>query len=504
MSYSMSEQYDIAVIGSGLGGLSCGVILAKEGLRVCIVEQHSVVGGCLQSFSRNGALFDTGIHYIGSMGEGQIMRQFLRYYGVDNQITTLPVNVDAYETICIGNEQYQLPVGEDRFIEAMSRRFPAEAEGIRVLVSKIMEVKNSISLSLLREGRISDVGAQQYMSVAAYDVICEHIHNATLRDIFGSCSLLFGGEKESATFYQYAMVMGSNIEGAYRILGGTQSLANAMAQQIESLGGKVLTGEKVTQIVTNGSSEVDHINTLSGKQIRAKHYISAMHPSQTFELIDATPALKRPFISRMQQLRNTYGMFSVYATLRKGIIPFQNTFYLIHDNQSPWFSSEAMAGKAGSASLMLSFRPSSDGKWTDAVSIITPVAYADVEKWADTKVGYRGSDYEAWKRQVSQLMIERAESVCSGLTSAISDVYASSPLTFRDYTLTPQGSAYGVMKNCRNPLPTIIPTQTKLRNLHLTGQSIYVPGAIGVTMTAAMTCADIVGEEYLAKKIAQV
>lgn len=499
----MPEQYDIAIIGSGLGGLSCGVILAKEELNVCIVEQHSVVGGCLQSFSRGGALFDTGIHYIGSMGNGQIMRQFLRYYGVDDKIKTMPVSPDAYETICIGTEQYKLPICADAFVEAMSSRFPAESEGIRALVSEIMEVKNSISLQLLTQGKISDVAAQRYMSVSAYDTICEHIHNATLRDIFGSSSLLFGGEKETATFYQYAMVMGSNIEGAYRILGGTQTLANAMARQIEKHGGKVLTGEKATQIITNGQNSIDHVRTSENRQIRAKYYISAVHPNQTFTMLDSVAMLKRPFVARMQQLRNTYGMFSVYATLRKEAIPFQNTFYLIHNHQSPWFSSDIMAGKAGEASLMFSLRPSDNGEWADTASIITPISFADVEKWNDTHVGHRGADYETWKGYVAQLMIKRAESVCPNLSSAVTGVYTSSPLTFRDYTLTPQGSAYGVMKNCQNPLSTIIPTQTKLRNLLLTGQSIYVPGAIGVTMTAALTCANILGEEYLAKKIAQ-
>ena len=100
-------------------------------------------------------------------------------------------------------------------------------------------------------------------------------------------------------------------------------------------------------------------------------------------------------------------------------------------------------------------------------------------------------------------MISRAQKVCSGLSDAITHIYTASPLTFRDYTFTPQGSAYGLVKNYQNPLPTTIPTQTKLRNLLLTGQNVFVPGAIGVTMTAAMTCANIIGEEYLAKKIAE-
>ncbi|MCK5337786.1 MAG: NAD(P)-binding protein, partial [Bacteroidales bacterium] len=54
-------KYDIVIIGSGLGGLECGLILSKEGLNVCVLEQNSKVGGNLQSFTRDGCIFDTGM-----------------------------------------------------------------------------------------------------------------------------------------------------------------------------------------------------------------------------------------------------------------------------------------------------------------------------------------------------------------------------------------------------------------------------------------------------------
>lgn len=66
----MSNKYNVVIIGSGLGGLVCGYILSKNGLRVAIVEKNSLPGGCLQTFVRKGVKFETGMHYIGSMDEG--------------------------------------------------------------------------------------------------------------------------------------------------------------------------------------------------------------------------------------------------------------------------------------------------------------------------------------------------------------------------------------------------------------------------------------------------
>ena len=68
----MSKQ-QVIIIGSGMGGLSCGVILAKNGYDVTVLEQGHQIGGCLQCFTRRGARFETGMHFIGSAAEGQTL-----------------------------------------------------------------------------------------------------------------------------------------------------------------------------------------------------------------------------------------------------------------------------------------------------------------------------------------------------------------------------------------------------------------------------------------------
>ena len=53
-------EYDAIVIGAGCGGISCGSILAKNGLKTLILEQNNVVGGCCSTFEDEGFHFDTG------------------------------------------------------------------------------------------------------------------------------------------------------------------------------------------------------------------------------------------------------------------------------------------------------------------------------------------------------------------------------------------------------------------------------------------------------------
>ena len=71
-----TTTYDTIIIGTGLGGLVCGYMLAKSGRKVLLLEKNSQIGGCLQTFRRFGVKYDTGMHYIGALDEGQIMYQF--------------------------------------------------------------------------------------------------------------------------------------------------------------------------------------------------------------------------------------------------------------------------------------------------------------------------------------------------------------------------------------------------------------------------------------------
>ena len=76
----------VLIIGGGLGGLFCGAILAKEGLKVTVLEKNAAIGGGLQSFTRFGEVFDTGMHVVGGLQEGGNIRRLLGYLGIWNEV----------------------------------------------------------------------------------------------------------------------------------------------------------------------------------------------------------------------------------------------------------------------------------------------------------------------------------------------------------------------------------------------------------------------------------
>lgn len=119
------------VIGSGLGGLSTGVILAKNGYEVTILEQAHQIGGCLQCFEREGVKYETGMHFIGSMDEGQVLSNYLNYLEIKDKIKLSRLNPEAYDVISLDGERFAIPNGREAFIEKLSARFPSQRENLK-------------------------------------------------------------------------------------------------------------------------------------------------------------------------------------------------------------------------------------------------------------------------------------------------------------------------------------------------------------------------------------
>ena len=139
------SKYDIIIIGSGLGGLECGAILSKEGYHVCVLEKNELFGGCFQTYQRGGHRMDTGIHYIGSLDEGQIMNQYFRYFGIMDKLSIKRMDEEVFDRIYYKDAIYDYAMGHERFMETLCHSFPHERENLKRYVAAIRSVGDLIS-----------------------------------------------------------------------------------------------------------------------------------------------------------------------------------------------------------------------------------------------------------------------------------------------------------------------------------------------------------------------
>ena len=151
---------------------------------------------------------------------------------------------------------------------------------------------------------------------------------------------------------------------------------------------------------------------------------------------------------------------------------------------------------------MISMQASSeDSQYASVISILTPMYIDELSAWKDTTPEHRGGDYQSFKKEKAEQILRFIRGHGIDLSENIEEMYTTTPLSYRDYTGTVDGSAYGIIKDYKCPQIGFVSTRSRLGNLFLTGQNLNVHGALGVTLTAMLTCAEFVGQEYLAKKV---
>lgn len=494
-----SNRYDVIIIGSGLGGLACGVTLSKEGYHVCVLEKNALPGGCFQSFKRYGRMLDTGIHYIGSMDEGEIMRQYFTYFGIMDKLKMRRMDEEAFDMICYQDKFYPFAMGHRRFAETLACEFPKEKEALGRYVDLLETVGRSISVEQLRKGKLSS-GNMDNFYVSAWEQIKEITQDRTLQQVLSGSVLLYGGDRSVSTFYHHAIITNSYLQGAWRFVDGSMQVADAMTEVIRQNGGTVLTDTEATRLCLSGN-EIKAVEINHTEKLESQYVISSLHPFNTLNMVEKSPLIRKAALSRLQHLPNSYGLFSVYLLQKPNTTRYCNRNYFLLGDKDAWYNT-SYPEDTRINTCMVSMQPSSvSEQFTDVVCLLSPMYLSEVQTWEHTTVGKRGPQYEQFKSDKAQQLIAFAERYCPGISQNTERIVATTPLSYRDYTGTPEGSAYGIMKNYNNPLVTLIPTRTRIPNLFLTGQNLNVHGALGVTLTSMLTCAELLGSEYLARKI---
>ncbi|MDR1980860.1 MAG: NAD(P)/FAD-dependent oxidoreductase [Tannerellaceae bacterium] len=493
------NRYDVIIIGSGLGGLVCAATLSKEGYHVCVLEKNSTPGGCFQSFKRNGRLLDTGIHYIGGMDEGEVLRQYFTYFGIQEQLKLKRMDEEAFDIIRYDGEEYHYAMGYGRFVETLARRFPGEKGAIRQYVAILDGIGRTISVDQLKKGTLS-TGAFEHFSTSAWERITALTPNRRLQQVLSSPALLYGGEQATSTFYHHAMITDSYLKGAYRFVDGSMQVVDALSGAIRRHGGTIMTEAEVTRLYLSGD-RVQSVEVNGTERLEATHVISSIHPATTMQLVEKTPLIRKAYLSRLSGLPNSYGLLSVYLIQKKNTTPYRNHNLFVYARDNVWYNTLHPEDTAINCSLVTMQPSSADERYTDVICLLTPMYIAELRQWENTTVERRGDGYRQFKERKAREMISFVERYEPSINRHTEAVYTVTPLTYRDYTGTPDGSAYGIMKNYNQPLVTIIPNRTRIANLLLAGQNLNVHGALGVTLTSMLTCAELLGTDYLAKRI---
>lgn len=482
-----------------MGGLSCGVILAKNGYDVTILEQGAHIGGCLQCFTRRGARFETGMHFIGSASEGQTLDRLLKYLEIKKDIRLSPLDSNGYDVVALNGRCYRFANGRERFLQQMTSYFPHQVEELTRYFDLVEKVAGASSLHSLKHVENDPTINADYQLRSINEVIDSIISDPELAKVLVGSLPLYAAERDKTPFSTHAFIMDFYNQSAYRIIGGSDAIARSMVSTIEHYSGRVLSSSKVTRILCDDSHAIG-VEVNGSEFMPCDFVISDTHPMRTLELTDSK--LIRPaFRNRINTMPQTVGGFSVYLEFKDNSVPYQNYNFYGYNYGTPWNCEQYDADSWPKGYLYMHFCDNANQLFAKTGVVLSYMQMEDVEQWAGTKVGHRGADYEAFKRQKAELLLESVEKNFPGLRSHIKHYYTSTPLTYQDYTGTEGGSMYGVARDINLGAACRVPHRTKIPNLLQTGQNINSHGILGVVVGTIVTCSELLTSEKIYQQI---
>lgn len=490
--------YDTVIIGGGLGGLLCGNLLAREGKHVCLIEKNHKLGGSLQTFGRKGVIFNTGLNYTESLGEGQVLNRYFKYFGLLDKLKLRKLDEDGFEVIDFKDDQYRFAMGKEHFVDTLARKFPSQKDGLKKYTSRIHEICQAISMYSFSENP-SNLIDNTYLSIGAADFIKSCISDPRLQNIIAGNSMLYSGTEDKTPLYIHALINNSFIESAWRIADGSHNVVNILAANMLSHGGTILKNQGVEKIITR-DGKATAVRLANGELVEGRHFIANIHPGQIVEMTEPG-VFRKTYCNRINGLEDTMGMFTLYLVFKPDSMPYSNHNFYHFEEDNVWIASHYDVRKWPQNYLYMPTALTGAEQFAKSASVITYMDYAEVKPWENTFTGERGSDYLAFKEEKAMRLLDAVEKQFPGIKSRISAWYTSTPLTWRDYTGTRAGSAYGILKDYNRPLESMILPRTQIPNLYLTGQNTNVHGILGVTISSVVTCSELIDAGYLLNKI---
>lgn len=504
----MKKEYDILVIGSGLGGLVSALILAKEGLKVCVLEKNNQYGGNLQTFSRDTLIFDTGVHYLGGLSKGQNLNQYFSYLEIMDALEIRKMDENGYDKITFGNDETEYPhaQGHENFVLQLSKFFPDEKENLERYCEEMQYVCDHFP-------RYNVIGKDNYNEEIFHLNTKRFIETITsdkkLQSVLLGSNFLYAGDSENIPFYVHALTVNSYIQSAYKCVKGGSQISKLLIRKLREYGADLYKHSEVSEMVFNEDDTLVSVITKSGKEYSAKQFISNIEIRSAIKLI-GEERLKKSFLNRVLSWEPITSCFSVYLVLKPHTVPnFNYNIYHYSSEDLVWNAYQYKKETWPETYMLSSTLSKHYPGFAESLTAISYMDFDEVKVWENTintvaDEHERGEKYEQFKQEKEERMIDALEKKIPDLRKSIKKVYTSSPLSYRDYIGSFRGNMYGYIKSSENPLKTMVSPRTKIDNLFLTGQSVNMHGILGVTIGAFNTCAEILGKELIDERLKQL
>lgn len=491
----MKNDWDIIVIGSGMGGMVTGAALSRLGHKVLMLEQYVKLGGQTHSFSREGFSWDAGLHYLGGFGPDESEKSMLDWL-CDSPIELAPIG-SVYDTLHIGDAaplQLSRPASAQRM--DLKERFPDEAEAIDKWFNAIIDGRDAIgTVGQVRSMPSVFASAVRWWQGKKLSRYCERTTAEVVNEITSNVELArvltaqwgdFGGRPSTASFAIHAAVMNSYLEaGAYYPVGGAGSIAEHLIPTISNNGGETRAGVEVTSLIME-NGVVTGVETADGEEFFAKRIVSNIGARETVDRLLPSCHVHDDWVNEIRSIGPNichYSLFLGFAgdVEAAGMTKSNHWLYPTGEVDVVWTDVPDSAPRGMFVSFT-SFKdpthdPGPEKKYAGEMMVWSD--WSTVEKWADIPAGERGDEYHSLKKRIEQTLLKQFAKYFPRLAELIVFHDLSTPLATASITGHRMGSFYGLAVTPHRIMTDALRMKTPIDGLYLTGQDVLTPGIPG-------------------------
>lgn len=475
------RSYDAVIIGAGVGGLTCGMMLAREGLRVLIVERHFMAGGYCSTFRRKGYTFDAATHFYPLLGNSSsITGRLLQDLGV----RTKWVKMDPVDHFHFPDgSHFRVPADFDTYMAEVKARFPHETEG---LASFFRLVQTTYMLGLLEYFKdVRTPKLDPYRHLTLREMLDTHIRDPKLRLLLSADVGHWGSPPSRTSFVFDSMLRLSYFLGNYYPVGGSQVFADDLATRFCEMGGEILLSSEVRRIIVEGGRATG-VELMAGPvrnqypmRVNAGVVISNADLVLTLEKLVGPEHVPPQEAAALKSMRTSHPCFLTHIGL-EGI----STEELQENDGYHWdqWDSDRVATSAFKVFVPTLYEPrmAPPGGHIIIVQKLTAVDYPLIDDWTAHKLG------------VERYILSNLERLMPGFSRKVQVCLSASAFTSYRYTFNHRGAMLG-WEMSPDQLGDLRPgVSGQIRDLYYVGHWTRPGGGITPVIVSAMKAAKLI------------
>ncbi len=510
--------WDAIVIGSGMGGLSAASLLAQDGLRVLLLEQNRIVGGCTQSYERDGYRWNVGMHYI-----GEVQSEHTTTWQLFDAVTRGGIDWNplpaVYNRMLIGARHYEIPAGAEAYAAALKRYFPAEAEAIDRYLALVARVPRTAGPYFAQKA-LPETTAEK-----VYDDLCAPFHGYSDRSTLDVLSELTADPEliavwcanwgdyslppSKSSFAMHCMLNKHYLNGASYPIGGGLAFARAIEPIVASSGGAIVHSAEVQRILVREGRAVG-VRLASGEDVTAPRVVSNAGAQNTFgRLLEPSVAAAYGLHECLAEVGDSYALVGVNVGLSRpaaelGIDPANVWAHPTCDFDAN-LAAHADDFEAPFPFLFVTFPSAKDPSWDRhfpgkaTVEMYGFTRFEHFEPWRGTSWRRRGEGYEARKRNIEERLLSALVDLVPKARECVDVVEVSTPLSYETFLKRERGGFMGVEASPARFRAHWLRAPTPITGLYLSGQDVTTDGVIGALVGGVIAASAVLERDLLSE-----